>query len=143
MIDLEAKASSNRRRFAFAFLAIGAVAVALTMGKDYPRAQPIVFRTADLRESVLTATFTRVGEAEPRTGFTLNLAGRRSRDVTHTVHVPDGDYIVTIELRHAGDPEGRAGKTIPEGPPEETTVTRRVSLSGSEVVVPVPPRASE
>jgi hypothetical protein len=139
MIDLEAKASSNRRRFAFAFLAVGAAVVALTLGKDYPRAQPIVFRTDDSRESVLTATFTRVGEAEARTGFTLALSERRSRDVAHTVHVPDGDYIVTIELRRAGDD----GKTPRGDLAEETTVTRRVSLSGSEVVVPVPSRASE
>lgn len=139
MIDPESKATSNRRRFAVAFLAIGAAGVALTLGKDYPRAQPIVFRTEDSREAVLTASFTRVGEAEARAGFTLSLADSRSRDVTHTVHLPDGDYIVTIELRRAGD----GGKPLPGDSTEETTVTRRVSLSGSEVVVPVPSRASE
>jgi hypothetical protein len=141
MIDIGSKASQNRRRFAFAFLAIGAAGVALTLGKDYPRAQPIVFRIDDTRESALSATFTRVGEAEARTGFTLTLKAHHMRDVPHTVHLPDGDYIVTIELRDAGDRDG--GKTLPLDSTEETTVTRRVSLSGSEVVVPVPSKASE
>jgi hypothetical protein len=110
------------------FLVLGAVAVVATAEKDYPREQPIVFRLADTRAASLTASFTKVGEGEARTGFTLAVPDRAFRDVTHKVRAPNGDYIVTVEVRR---------------PMEETSVSRRVSLSGSEVVVSVPARASE
>ena len=119
--------------------------VAVTAAKDYPREQPIVFRLADRRAVTLTATFTRVGEAEPNTGVTLSLPDRAFPDVNHTIRVPNGDYLVTVELRRPGEDEG---KRAPSSDPahassEETSVSRRVSLSGSEVVVPVPARATE
>jgi hypothetical protein len=136
------------------FLGLGAVAVVATAEKDYPREQPIVFRLADTRAASLTASFTKVGEAEARTGFTLAVPDRAFRDVTHKVRVPNGDYIVTVEVRHSPQTRPEAGvragaPTLTNGAPtptrlaEETSVSRRVSLSGSEVVVSVPARASE
>jgi hypothetical protein len=123
--------SKGRRRLAVSFLALGALVVVATVGKDYPREQPIVFRLPDSRAASLTASFTKVGEAEARTGFTLAVPDRSFRDVSHTIHLPNGDYIVTVELRR------------PTQKPEETSVSQRVSLAGSEVVVSVPARASE
>jgi hypothetical protein len=178
---LDPSGSTNRRRLAVIFLLIGAIAVVATVDKDYPREQPIVFRLADTRAARLTASFTKVGEAEPRTGFTLAVSDRAFRDVSHTIRVPNGDYIVTIEVRHqtpkratsvgAGAPTltnsaptltnsaptltnsaptlTNSAPTTNDGPngslasAEETTVSRRVSLAGSEVVVSVPARASE
>ena len=132
-----------RRRYAFLFLVAGGVLVATTVSKDVPREQPIVFRLADRRAVTLTASFTRVGEAEARTGFTLSLPDRAFPDVTHTIRVPNGDYLVTVEIRR---PEsGRSADGSEPGPAssDETSLSRRVSLSGSEVVVPVPARATE
>jgi hypothetical protein len=118
----------KRRRLAGVVLAAGGVAVILTASKDYPREQPIVFRLPDTKPVTLVASFTRVGEAEAHTGVTLELPERAFRDVNHVLRVPNGDYIVTIDLR---GPVTR----------KETSVSRRVSLSGSEVVVPVPARS--
>lgn len=120
--------SKGRRRLAVSFLALGALVVVATVDKDYPREQPIVFRLPDSRAASLTASFTKVGDAEARTGFTLAVPERAFRDVSHTIRVPNGDYIVTVELRR---------------PMEETSVSQRVSLAGGEVVVAVPARASE
>jgi hypothetical protein len=53
--------------------------------------------------------------------------------------VPNGDYIVTVELRRPPTPRPEGGGVSSE----ETSVTERVILSGSEVVVSVPARASE
>ena len=137
MMGPDPSGSTGRRRLAVSFLVLGVVAVVATVGKDYPREQPIVFRLADARAATLTASFTKVGEAEARTGFTLAVPDRSFRDVTHTVRLPNGDYIVTVEVRHP-TPAPAPGKS-----PEETSVSRRVSLVGSEVVVSVPARASE
>jgi hypothetical protein len=141
---------TKRRRIGGVFLAIGFAAVVATASKDYPREQTIVFRLPDPKSVTLIASFTKVGEAEARTGFTLSLADRVSRDVSHTIRVPDGDYIVTIELRRptsartfpgtdAGPGDETAAPALARA--EETSVSRRVSLTGSEVVVPVPARS--
>jgi hypothetical protein len=166
--------STGRRRLGVSFLVLGAVVVLATTAKDYPREQPIVFRLADTRAASLTASFTKVGEAEARTGFTLAVPDRTFRDVSHTVRVPNGDYIVTVEVRRPNRtyPEagvGAGAPTLTNTAPtltntaptptntaptptnaaptptdlEETSVSRRVSLEGSEVVVSVPARASE
>ena len=119
----------KRRRLAGFVLALGAAAVIATASKDYPREQPIVFRLPDSKRATLVASFTKVGEAEARTGFTLELPDRTFRDVSHTIRVPDGDYIVTLDLR----------RPAPRSP--ETSVSKRVSLSGNEVIVPVPARS--
>jgi hypothetical protein len=137
------EASPARRRLAFAFLVAGAAAVALTAAKDYPREQSIVFRLADQRAVTLTASFTKVGEAEARTGVVLNLPDRTLPDVNHTIRVPNGDYLVTVDLRRPHKKESESGPEAAARSSEETSVSRRVSLSGSEVVVPVPARASE
>lgn len=141
MSVLEASGASGRRRLAFLFLALGAVAAAATVSKDYPREQPIVFRLPHTRPTTLTASFTRVGEAEARTGFTLTLPARALRDVSHAVRVPNGDYIVTVELRNP-TPSTQSPDRGPDAS-EETSVSQRVTLSGNEVVVPVPARATE
>lgn len=152
MMGLDPSGSTGRRRLALLFLGLGAVAVVATAEKDYPREQPVVFRLADTRAASLTASFTKVGEAEARTGFTLAVPDRAFRDVTHKVRVPNGDYIVTVEVRRPPRPETGVGAgapaltnsaPTPTRQAEETSVSRRVSLSGSEVVVSVPARASE
>jgi hypothetical protein len=139
MTGRDAGGSPGRRRIAALFLVLGAVLLGATVAKDYPREQPVVFRLADTRAVTLTASFTKVGEAQARSGFTLTLPDRRLRDVSHVIHAPNGDYIVTVELRRPRSQNGTDGTDSSE----ETSVSQRVSLSGSEIVVSVPPRASE
>jgi len=136
-------ARNKRRRLGVLVLVIGAVAIFVTASKDYPREQPIVFRLPDTKPSTLVASFTKVGEMEASTGFTLELPDRAFRDVNHAIRVPNGDYIVTVEVRHRRSSGRRDGSPSREQSPEETSVSERVTLSGSEVVVPVPARASE
>ena len=139
MTGRDAVGSPGRRRIAALFLVLGGVLLAVTVAKDYPREQPVVFRLADKRAMTLIASFTKVGEAQARSGITLALPDRRLSDVSHVIHAPNGDYIVTVELRHKSSQIGTDGTDSSE----ETSVSQRVSLSGSEVVVFVPPRASE
>jgi hypothetical protein len=136
MTRRDAGGSPGRRRIAALFLVLGGVLLAVTVAKDYPREQPVVFRLADKRAVTLIASFTKVGEAQARSGITLSLPDRRLTDVSHVIHAPNGDYIVTVELRRTSSKSGTDAS-------EETSVSQRVSLSGSEVVVFVPPRASE
>jgi hypothetical protein len=137
----------KRRRLGGLVLALGGLVLIVTVSKDYPREQPIVFRLPDTRPATLVASFTRAGDAEPHTGFTLELPERAFRDVNHVIRVPNGDYIVTVELRRAPATGAkratgpREGAGLPPAPMEETSVSRRVSLAGSEVVVPVPARS--
>ena len=132
----DASGAPGRRRIAVLFLLLGGAVLAATLAKDYPREQPVVFRLADTRAVTLIASFTMVGEAQARSGFTLTLPDRRLRDVSHAIRAPNGDYIVTVELRR---PSSKVGADSSD----ETSVSQRVSLSGSEVVLFVPPRASE
>ncbi|HVR19128.1 MAG TPA: hypothetical protein VMS65_05520 [Polyangiaceae bacterium] len=133
----------KRRRLAILVLAIGAAAVVVTVSKDYPHEQPVVFRLPDTKRATLVASFTRVGETEASTGFTLELGDRAFRDVNHTIRLPNGDYIVTVEVRRERSSGHRDGGESQNQSPKETSVSERVTLSGSEVVVPVPARASE
>jgi hypothetical protein len=137
-------ARKKRRLLGVLVLVIGAAALFVTASKDYPREQPIVFRLPDTKRATLVASFTKVGDMEASTGFTLELPDRAFRDVNHAIRVPNGDYIVTVEVRHRRSSSGRRdGSPSQEPSPEETSVSERVTLSGSEVVVPVPARASE
>ncbi|HEX6276861.1 MAG TPA: hypothetical protein VFZ53_27665 [Polyangiaceae bacterium] len=133
----------KRRRLGGVVLALGGVVVIATVSKDYPREQPIVFRLPDTKPATLVASFTRAGNVEPHAGFTLELPERAFRDVNHVIRVPNGDYIVTVELRRP-DATGtgqRDDAGVTRRRTEETSVSRRVSLGGSEVVVPVPARS--
>jgi hypothetical protein len=136
-------ARDKRRRLGVVVLVIGAVALFVTASKDYPREQPIVFRLPDTKRATLVASFTKVGDMEASTGFTLELPDRAFRDVNHAIRVPNGDYIVTVEVRRERSSGRRDGGPTQKQSPEETSVSERVTLSGSEVVVPVPARASE
>lgn len=125
-------ASRRQRLGALLVLVVGAAIVISSMGGSVPREQPLVFRlprSAQGRTSALAAQFTKVGEAEPNAGVSLGLTGSQSRDVRHTVRLPDGDYIVSVELT-SDEPAGPSAPTK-----TETSYSRRVTLNGHETLV--------
>lgn len=158
--------SKVRRRAALIVLALLAFVLFHTISRDLPREQPLVFRfplgeRPDANE--LTASFTRVGEREARAGITLSLRELKGHDVRCSVHLPNGDYIVTVELTEGATDtekknaspnkngsEGALTGTYPEdvnkGPSRnrvETLFVRRVTLEGAESIVPLGARTSE
>jgi len=124
-----------RRRLALLFLALGVFAVVRTIDADLPRDQTLVFRLDQtLRHAPLrlTATITRAGEGEARSGFTLTRQGDERTDPRHTFRAPNGDYLVTVDWDKIGSAEKR-----------ETSSVHRVTLEGGDIVVPIGPRVSE
>jgi hypothetical protein len=93
--------SALRRRAAVVVLAVLAVVLFQTVSRDLPREQTLIFRFplgGRTSATELTASFTRVGEREARAGVTLSLRGVTGHDIRCSVHLPNGDYIVTVEL---------------------------------------------
>lgn len=73
--------------------------------------------------------FTPVGEVEPTRGVTRTLTPPAPTTIHEHIRLPNGDYIVTLELT-CGDESG------PLAPRKsETSRARRVSLSGEETLV--------
>jgi hypothetical protein len=106
--------SKVRRRAALIVLALLAFVLFHTISRDLPREQQLVFRFP-LGErppaEELTASFTRVGEREARAGISLSLRELKGHDIRCSVHLPNGDYIVTVELT-----EGAANSGSKETP---------------------------
>lgn len=123
--------SRNRRFGAFAVLALGTALTFATLEPDFPRDQNLVFRLprGDAEPVRLEAVFTPVGAARATQGFTLALRDTRTRDVRHRPRLPNGDYLVTVELTstHSSAREPRVEIA--------TTEVRRVTLSGQEMVI--------
>jgi hypothetical protein len=134
-----------RRRAAFVFLGIGVALGAKTISRDLPHDQTLVFRLDERDRHApleLHATFTRVGASEASAGVTITRDGSEPGDPRHTVRLPNGDYVVTIDwkcrttatLRSSGD----ANAEPKEG---ETSRVERVSLLGGEIIVHLQKRA--
>ncbi len=128
-----------RRRTAVAFLALGALAVIHTLSGDLPHEQTLIFRLSESERRVplkLQVTVTRAGESEARAGFTVSRDGSDDRaepDPRLTLRLLDGDYVITLDCTF--------GRQTPKE--HKTSRVLRVSLAGSETVVPVAQRASE
>jgi hypothetical protein len=155
-----------RRRAALVVLALLAFVLFHTISRDLPREQPIVFRFPLGERTAaeeLTASFTRVGEREARAGISLSLREVKGHDIRCSVHLPNGDYIVTVELTEGQSNSANKKASEPTltpitsasatGAPEpnvghsrnrvETLVVRRVTLEGAESIVPLGARTSE
>jgi hypothetical protein len=125
------KQSALRRRAAVVVLALLAVVLFQTVSRDLPREQTLIFRfplgeRTDATE--LTASFTRVGEREARAGVTLSLREVTGHDIRCSVHLPNGDYIVTVELTETASAEhgssvsdNKSTRPIPQNSVAQTT----------------------
>jgi len=129
-----------RRRIAFAFLMLGGVLALRTVARDVPKEQTLVFRLDEAARHeplALRATLTRVGESEARAGFSFTRHGDESGDPREIVNLPDGDYVVTIDVTGANESAGAAAKEY------KTSRAVRVTLRGGEIIVPLVQRVRE
>ena len=129
-----------RRRLAFAFLGVGAVLSLRALSRDLPHEQILIFRPSEtLRRVPLTlhVSVTRVGESEARAGLSVSRSGSETSDPRQTLHVPDGDYVVTLDWALKEDGSSRSPKE------SETSRVERVTLTGGETIVPLAPKARE
>jgi hypothetical protein len=123
---------SRRKRLGAMFVLVVGVAIVLTMLKpDWPREQTLIFRLprSDATPVRLEAAFTPVGAVRAVQGFSLDLSATRARDVRHQPRIPDGDYLVTIELTSTHSTGSIAPVKL------ETSEVRRVTLSGEETLI--------
>lgn len=120
----------HRRKGALLILGVGFALVLTTLGPDWPKDQPLNFRLPATHSgpSRLQVSFTRVGAARALQGFTLELDGS-TRSVRHQPRLPDGDYLVTIELTSTHS----SGREPPAK--METSEVRRVTLAGQETTI--------
>jgi hypothetical protein len=140
-----------RRRLALVALVVGALLVLRTAERDLPREQTLVFRTSsELRGAPvrLTASITRAGESEARSGFTIARASGDRNDIRHTFRAPNGDYVLTVDFLFPEAASSTAdGAVAPPATPSptirETSSVHRVTLGGVDIVVPIGPRVSE
>jgi hypothetical protein len=116
----------------FALLAVGLLLAGHWLKERVPEDQSISVRLpADLaaRAQRLEINFTPVGDIEPARGVIRSLTPPAPTTIHEHVRLPNGDYIVALELT-CGDESG------PLAPKKsETSRARRVSLSGEETLV--------
>jgi hypothetical protein len=126
---------ATRRRVAFLFLGLGVVLALRSVERDLPREQTLTFRLPEELRRVplrLSATVTRAGEAEARSGFTLERTGNERGEATARFRAPNGDYVLTVDYleRRPHDKPPAAEK-----PNRETASVHRVTLAGGDLVV--------
>jgi hypothetical protein len=124
-----------RRRAAVVFLAVGVALGASTLSRELPHEQTLIFhldRSTPSAPFELRVSLTRVGESEAAAGMSINRDGNEAGDPRHTFRLPDGDYVVSIDLAWRSGDAG--ADTSKEG---ETSRLERVTLSGGETVVPL------
>ena len=111
-------------------LGAGVVLLASQLLPRLPRDQPLVLR---LRQSTnverIAARLSRDGDEELAAGFTLYFKGGAPRRVAHTLSLPNGRYRMEVDLRLRQANGGTA----------ETTLSRRVNLTGDELTVTLDP----
>lgn len=121
-----------RRLGAIVVLVVGALVTTRLLRDSWPREHWLVFRLpreATQSPFTLEASFTQVGETEPARGLTLALPKATSRDVRQRLNLPNGDYIVALEITYGDNP----GPMAPAK--SETSRPRRVTLDDNETLV--------
>lgn len=128
----------KRRKGALVILAVGFALVLTTLQPDWPKDQPMIFRlpAAHAGRGRLQASFTKVGATRALQGFSIELDGS-ARSVRHQPRLPDGDYLVTIELTSTHS----SGREPPVK--METSEVRRVTLAGQETTIVIEGEQSE
>ncbi|HET9958771.1 MAG TPA: hypothetical protein VFQ61_29965 [Polyangiaceae bacterium] len=129
-----------RRTGGLVLLLVGVLLSGQLLKGSWPRERTLIFRipqAACQTATQLTAHFTEVGEREPFHGLTMALTPPSPRNLRQRITIPDGDYIVTLELTYGSI----TGPIAPEKP--ETSRARRVSLSSDETLVEFDAEGSE
>ena len=149
---------------------LGAVLVGGQLMRAAPREQTLIFPVGSTfpNASRFAASWKQAGDDEPRGGMSLTFDQPPPLQIRQRAKLPDGDYIVSIDIleRQAspvkgaqtggetgetGQPPGnatQAGETAGSREGLQTIIERRVSLVGGEAlialaVVPREPSVSE
>jgi hypothetical protein len=131
--------SRHRRHGALVVLAVGAAILLALFEPDFPRDQTLVFRlpSSDATPHELEVAFTPVGATRATQGFSIALTEPQRREIRHEVRLPNGDYLVTIELTSTHYSASNAPVKL------ETSAVRRVTLSGQETLIVLDGEGSE
>jgi hypothetical protein len=117
-------------------LVAGVAAVAGLVATNAPHEQAIVVRLGSIKVSRIEGVVTKQGDSEPTAGFSRDFSGVSPRTVRHTFSAPNGTYTVVITLRPTTSPDSGDGQSGAKPPiPSETSLERRVTLAGGEVIV--------
>jgi hypothetical protein len=162
-----ARGSSLRRLAGRAVVVLGAVLVGGQLMRSVPREQTLIFPVGSVFPNAtrFAASWRQPGDEEPRGGVSLTFDQAPPLQVRQRAKLPDGDYIVTIDilqaplkdlkdsapkpaLRDAPAGAPQAGETAGSREGLQTNIERRVSLAGGEAlialaVVPREPSVSE
>lgn len=117
------------RRAAALLLLTGLAVAFVSFAEKVRHENTLIFRfDPDLSAKVrrVTASWIPVGDVEATGGVILNFPGGPGREVRQVVSVPDGEYMISIEV------EPRDLVT--------TSQARRVTLTGNELVIPITSR---
>jgi hypothetical protein len=131
-----------RRRAALTLLVLGGLFAYRALDRDVPHEHTLIFRLADElrgRPLRLRATLTRAGESEARGGFTLERSGEEVGDPKTTFRAPNGTYMLSVDCDVAAPGKG----TSEPAEKRETSSVHRVTLEGSDIVVPIGQRVPE
>ena len=125
--------------------------------RSIPREQTLVFPVGSVFPNAtrFTASWRELGDEEPRGGVSLTFDAPPPLQIRQHAKLPDGDYIVSIDIRQAprtdkdtetsangpnraGPESGRtlqAGETAGAREGLQTNIERRVSLAGGEALI--------
>ncbi len=116
-----------RKRLARWVLVLGAVTLVLYLGPRWPREQELVFELGPSRGDLtrLEASWSKEGDPEVGGGMTWDFQGPPPESVRRTLSLPNGQYMITVELTYKG-----SGNTRPK-----TSWARRVILGGTRTTL--------
>jgi len=135
-----------RRLAARAVLLSGAAVLGTYIASHAPRDQTLVFRPGSTPAASLTATWTPNGDDEPAGGVTLHFPSPTTRDTRHRVSLPNGEYVIHVQLTTEPDRSLELGQPGTPGaltPRAETTVVERVRLEGGETLIALDRKARD
>lgn len=144
--------SFARRVLLRAVVVFGAVSVGGIVMRSLPHDQVLIFPVGSVFPNAkrFSASWKAEGDSEPRGGIRVDFATPPPLQLREHASLPNGDYVVSIEVVAGGDEPGendaekahetidKTGKTpTPSAPARglETNIVRRVSLSGGETLV--------
>jgi hypothetical protein len=134
-----------------AIVVLGAVVVGGQLMRATPREQTLIFPVGSVFPNAtrFAASWKQPGDDEPRGGVSLSFDRAPPLQIRQRTKLPNGDYIVTIDIlqaprnethateaaRRAPGPMPQAGETAGSREGLQTNIERRVSLDGGEALI--------
>ena len=112
---------------------LGAVVVGGQLMRSVPREQTLIFPIGSVFPNAtrFAASWKQAGDDEPRGGVSLTFDRAPPLQIRERTKLPDGDYIVSIDILQAP----QAGETSGSREGLQTNIERRVSLGGGEALI--------